>query len=78
MTEPLHQIAHAFRRGHDTEANELFAEFIGNLANLLSQQSELPAEFNMLLEIMLNAQMQGDYLWLADIIEFELAPLGLG
>lgn len=74
--EGLGRVVLAFRLGHDGEGNELLGRFIDGLLRLLPSVN--PSQMNgiqIVLVPMLQAQERGDYLFLADLLEYELAPL---
>ena len=74
--QALDRSAAAFRLGHDGEGNELLGQFIDGFLRVLPgmEQSSI-ARSQAILEPMLQAQQRGDYLFLADLLEYELTPL---
>ena len=72
----LERTAAAFRLGRDGEGNETLTGVIDSLAGLLPRLDPLSmSRVQVILEPMLMAQNRGDYLLLADLLEYELAPL---
>lgn len=73
----MHQIILSFRLGMDAKANDLFAKFMDELVSklpALSHDLDVVKLNNYLNQIFL-AQTQADYLYLADLIEYEIYPL---
>jgi hypothetical protein len=80
LTQLLSDTARAFRLGMEGEANEHFTGLIDALGHALQ---DAPAEnlsaLSLLLPEILAAQHRQDYLNIADLLEYRLAPLlGLG
>jgi hypothetical protein len=81
MTEQLktqiHSIANDFRMGTVGAASDAFASFINDLIAFLgSAPSDVDqAALLPLLERGLGAQQRADYIALADVLQYEIAPL---
>ena len=70
------QAALAFRLGRDGEGNETLSVFIDRLLRVIPKMEHLHmGEFQTVLELMLCAQERGDYLLVADLLEYELSKL---
>ena len=76
MQELIEQVCLLFRLGMDAKANDRFARFMDLLAQELSSMSEgVDANtLNLLLNEMFLAQSRTDYLYLADLLEYEIGP----
>ena len=71
-----YQTALFFRLGMDAKANDTFAKFMDSLAQ---QLPSLPSHvdvnsLNHYLNQMFLAQSRADYLYLADLLEYEIGP----
>ncbi|REL26047.1 hypothetical protein DXX93_05320 [Thalassotalea euphylliae] len=67
------QVANAFRLGHDAHAGALYAEFIDLFTALLSTHGLTDNQaFHDLLNIMIDAHVKGDKLFLADILQHDI------
>jgi hypothetical protein len=77
LTERLVHVARAFRRGEHGEANDALAEAVDALVQILEKNpSGIPiGEISRVLRGAFEAQRRGDFLFVADCLEHELAPL---
>jgi len=69
--------SNAFRLGMEGKGGQLFSELIDDLLKIISTSasSESLINFNTLLQNMIQAQLRADYLYLADLIEYELVDI---
>jgi len=74
LSDRLLPIARDLRRGASAAALSAFAEFTGDLVEALPSIGERVAELMPTIEAALAAQQRADYLGLADVLEYELAP----
>lgn len=71
-------IIEAYRTGRYAYANDSLSSFINNLPPFLAHMSnEDLSKISPLLKNIIDAQLKGDYVLLADILEFELTTTGL-
>lgn len=72
--ELLIKISHCLRKGESHEANVLLSSLCEQLMQHLSQMeaSQEKDSIIQIVPVMLEAQSNRDYLYLADILEFEL------
>lgn len=81
--EPLKSLTRAvrsFRLGQTGAGSEAFALFLGHFEQLLGSAA-IEVDMHALqafLGTLLAAQARGDDLWVADLLEYELAPLFRG
>jgi len=70
----MQRTANAFRLGMEGKAGQLFSELIDELLTVISTSApdESLKNFNTLLQKMIEAQLKADFLYLADLIEYEL------
>ncbi len=69
------RVSDAFRCGYEGQANQYCVEFIDEFTLYLSTvKLENLDEISNLLTIMYQAQKNRDYLFVADIIEYEILP----
>lgn len=67
-------VAHDLRRGASAAALSAFADLTGELIDELGKSGSRAAELTPIIELALAAQERADYLGLADLLEYELAP----
>jgi hypothetical protein len=71
--ETLNRAIKAFRLGIEGEASEALTQLIDQLAPITSKlPTEITPKLNLLLDEILNAFSRKDYLWAADLLEYEL------
>jgi len=82
----LHAAVRAFRVGMEAQGNDHLIAFVNHLAEVLSAARHKPpdgagkehlppqAEILPFLETALAAQERGDFLFVADLLEYEIAP----
>lgn len=77
MQELLLQSSLLFRLGMDAKANDTFARFVDALSQQLPQISSSidVTHLNMKLNQLFQAQSRADYLYLADLLEYEILPI---
>ena len=77
MLESLEQAIIQFRLGMEAGANHSLVTFIdGFLAAFKAGKFSAEVQnVQPLLEEILGAQERGDYLWAADLLEYEIAPI---
>ncbi|MEZ4483730.1 MAG: hypothetical protein R2864_03760 [Syntrophotaleaceae bacterium] len=76
LADQLTVTVQAFRLGMEGQANENFAGLIDALGGVLEEASPLKMnELSQLLPEILSAQNRQDYLGLADLLAYRLAPL---
>jgi len=70
----VQRTANVFRLGMEGKGGQLFSELIDELFNIVLTlpSGESLVNFNTLLQNMIQAQLRADYLYLADLIEYEL------
>ncbi len=70
----IQRTSNAFRLGMESKGGQLFSELIDELLEVISSSAsdELLGKFNRLLQQMIEAQLKADFLYLADLIEYEL------
>lgn len=80
-SEDLHdagsKVIYLFRVGMTAKANDEFAKLIDGFIDLFSNFSGSVSlvEMNSVLEEIMTSQMTGDYLYVADLIEYKLLKL---
>jgi len=67
-------LANSLRLGYKAQSHELTIGFIDALSKIVEEESIVDDHLNQLFNIMLSAQQQGDLLYFADIIQYELLP----
>lgn len=75
LHQHIHAVVHALRLGRSAEGNDALAEFLQQLSIALT--GPLGSQAPLLLpalRALLQAQEQGDFLYVADLLEYELAP----
>jgi hypothetical protein len=77
LSERAGDVVHAFRLGEDAQANTSLVALIDELASALAcpPLSQHNAQILPTLQQILDAQVRGDTLWIADLIAYELLPL---
>ncbi len=69
----------SFRLGMEAQGSEDMIALIDTLPHLLAECNEADVkQLNKMLSAMQTAQLRKDYLYLADILKYELAPLVIG
>ena len=76
MIETLNQSVRQFRLGMEGEASASLASFIDLLLKGMTADRNFPlsAEDMPLLNEIIGGQQRGDYLYVADILEYKLLP----
>ena len=77
LLESLEEAATSFRCGHESAGNRAVASFTDELQQALTTQSDPRVVHGLLpwLRKIMEAQERGDHLRVADILEYEIAPL---
>lgn len=72
----IDSVVRAFRLGMEGQGNETLTSLIDSLGKLMtSAPQETLRQLNPLLTEAMNAMARKDYLWAADLFEYEIAPL---
>jgi len=75
LFEKAHIMCDAFRLGAEGQANEYCVEFCEDLVRYLPiLEDNTIQQINNLLQLMLKAQMNRDFLYVADIVQYEILP----
>jgi hypothetical protein len=77
LSERAGDVVRAFRLGEDAQANTSLVALIDALASALALPplAQHNAQILPALQQILDAQMRGDTLWIADLIAYELLPI---
>ena len=71
--EMVSKTVRAFRLGMEGEANDSLVKLIDQITSIITQlPAEVTPKVNLLLEEVFNAVSRKDYLWAADLLEYEL------
>ncbi len=72
----IKSVVGAFRLGMEAQGGEGLIAIIDSLPSLIAERKELALEMlNELLTEILSSQSRKDFLFLADLLEYELLPL---
>lgn len=66
--------AHDFRRGLEGQASEGFLRVVEHLGRFFAEHPDDAPAMVPWLSDLLEAQSRGDYLFVADLLEYEIAP----
>lgn len=74
--QSLRSAAVAFRLGMEAQGNEAFVGFVDRLAPLLAdpERAQAAGEIGPFLPEIVAAQQRGDFLRVADLLEYEVGP----
>ncbi len=78
MTELIHRTGCHFRLGESAAGSDALTELLDRLMQTLTSggsTDECKQAMVPILKRILNAQQCGDFLYIADLLEYELAPL---
>jgi hypothetical protein len=74
MNETLRSAVTFFRFGMEGTANAAFTKLLDGLSPYLARRPDKTDELVPVLREVLAAQSRGDYLYVADLLEYELGP----
>ncbi len=70
---PIDRVVRPLRCGRQAEAAEALAELTTRITTALEEGTMVPTpHLGLILDEILAAQTRGDWLWLADLLEYEL------
>ena len=78
LREQLHAAARLFRLGQEGAGSDIMVTFTDLLAQRLADgtlQANPPQLLPLLISELVAGQERGDFLWVADLLEYELSPL---